>query len=90
MIKFAAVGWRANIDIGPVLTGYLGLLLYSAACGAIGLAASSLTSNQLIAAVVGVAILLTLSFADSVGYTLSGIIKTILIVNRQKLFINNK
>ena len=66
-------------DIGPVLTGYLGLLLYSAACGAIGLAASSLTSNQLIAAVVGVAVLLTLSFADSVGYTLSGVIKTILM-----------
>ena len=59
--------------------GYLGLLLYSAACGAIGLAASSLTSNQLIAAVVGVAVLLTLSFADSVGYTLSGVIKTILM-----------
>lgn len=38
-----------NLDWGPVWTGYLGLLLQGGAMLAIGLLASSLTDNQLIA-----------------------------------------
>lgn len=44
-----SVGTLGNLDWGPVLTGYLALLLEGAAMLAIGVLASSWTSNQLIA-----------------------------------------
>jgi ABC-2 type transport system permease protein len=44
------------IDLGPVFSGYLGLLLAGAAFLAIGVLASSWTSNQLVALVVGLSI----------------------------------
>jgi ABC-2 type transport system permease protein len=54
-------------DIGPILSGYLGIFLLSCMALAIGLFTSSLTSNQLIAAVVAGAILLGLWFLNSVA-----------------------
>jgi ABC-2 type transport system permease protein len=53
-------------DIGPIVTGYFGLLLIGYAALAIGIFASSLTSNQIAAAVVAIGILLALYF---IGYT---------------------
>ena len=47
--------------MGPVWTGYLGLILYGAATLSIGLFASSLSSNQIVSAVVGFGILLILT-----------------------------
>jgi ABC-2 type transport system permease protein len=52
-------------DIGPIFTGYVGLLLIGYAALAIGIFASALTSNQIVAAVVAIGILLALYF---VGY----------------------
>ncbi len=49
-----------NPDMGPVLSGYLGLILVGAALLAIGVFCSSLTQNQIIAAVVGYGISLPL------------------------------
>jgi len=46
VITLASIG---NLDIGEVLCGYLGLALLSAAYISIGLYASSLTSNQIVA-----------------------------------------
>jgi len=43
-------------DAGPVITGYLGLLLMGSAYLSIGLYASSLTENQIVAFIVGVAL----------------------------------
>lgn len=40
---------ETGLDFGPALCGYLGLLLLGAALAAIGTAASSLTSNQIVA-----------------------------------------
>ena len=51
---------------------YLGLIMYAAAALAVGLLASSMSSNQIVAAVVGTAVLLTLSFLDAVADLLSG------------------
>ncbi|MBM4284170.1 MAG: ABC transporter permease [Deltaproteobacteria bacterium] len=47
-----------KLDWGPVLSGYLGLILLGGACLALGLFASSLTENQIIAAVAAFAMLL--------------------------------
>ncbi len=53
-----------NPDRGPILTGYLGILLLGCAFLAVGLFASSLTQNQIIAFMVGFAILLIFWLTD--------------------------
>lgn len=42
-----------NPDLGPILTGYLGLFLLSCSFLAVGLLCSSMTENQIVAAVMG-------------------------------------
>ncbi len=54
-------------EFGPVFTGYLGVLLFSAAGVAIGLFASSLTENQIIAAVVTFVVLLFMFIISFLG-----------------------
>ena len=61
-----------NPDTGPMLSAYLGLVLYGAAALAVGLMASSLSSNQIVSAVVGIALLLILSFIDQIGGVVTG------------------
>jgi ABC-2 type transport system permease protein len=64
-------------DFGPLLSAYLGIILYGIATLSVGLFASSLSSNQIVSAVVGIVILLLLSFLDSLGAMLDGISSTI-------------
>jgi ABC-2 type transport system permease protein len=56
-------------DMGPVIGGYVGIVLFGAAFLAVGMLATSLTQNQVVAAVVSIALLLGLwltgSFAGS-------------------------
>ena len=68
----------ADPDPGPIYTGYLGLVLYGAAALAIGLLTSTLTSNQIVAAVVAMGILLALFFADAASTTLGSTASTII------------
>ncbi len=49
-------------DLGPIGTGYLGIFLLGSTCLAIGIFASSLTSNQIVSAVVAGGILFGLWF----------------------------
>ncbi|GAH29450.1 unnamed protein product [marine sediment metagenome] len=56
--------WFGDPDIGPIVTGYLGLFLLGCTSLAVGLFASSLTSNQIVAAVVAGGILCALWFLD--------------------------
>lgn len=49
-------------DMGPIGSGYLGLFLLGSTCLAVGLFASSLTSNQIVSAVVAGGILFVLWF----------------------------
>ncbi len=62
----------AKPDSGPIWSAYLGLILYGAAALSVGLLASSLTSNQIVAAVVGVGILALLTFIDFASGQVSG------------------
>ena len=59
-------------DSGPVLSAYMGLILYGAAALSIGLLGSSLSSNQIVAAVVGTAVLLFFSFINRVSTVIEG------------------
>jgi ABC-2 type transport system permease protein len=56
-----------NPDRGPMIAGYLGVVLQAAAFLAIGLMASSLTQNQIVAAVLTFAILLIMWLAEAVA-----------------------
>lgn len=58
------------VDYGSIVAGYVGLALVGAAWTAIGLFASSLTGNQIIAAVVGIGVLLCFEYLFGVvaGY----------------------
>ena len=53
-----------DLDWGPVVGGYLGTLLLGASFAAIGLFASSLTRNQIIAFIIGVAICFSLTMIE--------------------------
>jgi ABC-2 type transport system permease protein len=52
-----------NPDRGPVLAGYLGLVLFGAAGLAVGIYASALTENQIVAYIAGVAMTFALFVA---------------------------
>ncbi len=64
-------------DIGPVLTGYIGLLLMGAVYIGIGLFASSLTENQIVAFIVSFLIILAFFMVDKVlMYMPEGLVST--------------
>lgn len=56
-----------NPDRGAMLAGYIGLWLYGAALLSVGVLASSLTRNQIIAAVLGFGLVLILWVCDAAG-----------------------
>ncbi len=58
------ISFIGQLDWGPVMGGYVGALLLGAAFSAIGLLASSLTRNQIIAFIIGVAICFSLTLID--------------------------
>ncbi len=57
-------------DVGPLVSGYLGIVLLAATYLAIGLLASSLTQNQIVAALIAFAIGLVLWFLSAVATSL--------------------
>lgn len=60
-------------DRGGIIGGYLGALLFGGTAVAIGLLTSSLTANQIVAAVLSFAILLILWVIDGVGGIFGGV-----------------
>ena len=68
----------ANPDPGPIYSGYLGLALYGGAALSVGLLCSTLTSNQIVAAVVAMGILLALFFADLASANIGGTASTVI------------
>jgi ABC-2 type transport system permease protein len=56
-----------NPDRGPMIAGYVGVVLQAAAFLAVGLMASSFTQNQIVAAVLTFAILLLLWLSEAVA-----------------------
>ena len=64
------LGLYGNPDWGPIYSGYLALALLGALLVAIGVAMSTVTENQVVAAAGSLGIFLMLWFSDSVGYLL--------------------
>lgn len=59
-----------NLDWGPVIGGYIGAVLLGASFSAIGLLASSLTRNQIVAFIVGMAVCFSLCLIDKMLFFL--------------------
>ena len=70
--------WFGEPDTGPLMSAYLGVILYGAAALAVGLLASSLTSNQIVAVVLAVGVLLLLTFIDTLADQVGGGLSTLL------------
>ena len=67
LIYPAILFWVGEPDRGPMIAGYLGVILQAAAFLAVGLLASSLTQNQIVAAVLTFAVLLIMWLSESVA-----------------------
>jgi ABC-2 type transport system permease protein len=61
------LGWVGEPDWGPIVVGYVALALLAALLVAVGILASSLTENQVVAAALSLGLFLMLWFADSVA-----------------------
>ncbi|MFP4533061.1 MAG: ABC transporter permease subunit [Desulfobacterales bacterium] len=59
-----SISFLGELDWGPVLGGYLGAILLGGAFSAIGLFASAVTHNQIVAFIVGAAICFALTLVD--------------------------
>jgi ABC-2 type transport system permease protein len=73
----ALLALYGNPDRGAVIGGYLGAVLFGGAAIAIGLLASSLTANQIVAAVLAFAVLLVLWVIDGLGGIAGGSVGSI-------------
>lgn len=58
------ISFIGNVDLGPVAGGYIGAVLLGGAYCSIGLFASALTRNQIIAFIIGCAICFALTIMD--------------------------
>ncbi|MBI4200227.1 MAG: ABC transporter permease subunit [Chloroflexi bacterium] len=74
----ALLAYYADPDLGPTFSAYVGFLLYGAATLAMGLLASTLSSNQIVAAVVGFGLILVFTLVDQVSNILSGTVARVL------------
>ena len=72
------LAWKGDPDFGPILSGYLGFLLYTGAALSVGILASSLSANQIVAAMLGFGILLIFILLGQASELVSGIFSTIL------------
>jgi ABC-2 type transport system permease protein len=66
------VAFLGELDWGPIVGGYLGAILLGVAFTAIGLFASSLTRNQIIAFIIGMAICFSLTLIDKMLFLFPG------------------
>jgi ABC-2 type transport system permease protein len=66
LIYYITVVFLGDIDNGPVIGGYLGLLLMAGVYVAIGLLASSFTENQIVAFIVGLLMMFVFFMLDKV------------------------
>lgn len=64
-------------ELGPVLSGYLGIVLFACAAVSIGLFASSVTENQIIAAVISFVILLFMFILNMVNLSEGWVLKLV-------------
>jgi ABC-2 type transport system permease protein len=78
LLMFAFVGHLGPLDNGPVVSGYVGLLLFSTAAVSLGLLISALTESQVIAFFVTFALMLVLLFLGELAQHVPNAFGTVL------------
>lgn len=66
--------WYGNPEIFPILSGFLGVLLCAIAFASIGMAASAISENQIVAGVSGMVVLLLLYVIHSPAESIGGVV----------------
>lgn len=66
LIYYTTIAFLGEIDNGPVIGGYLGLFLMAGVYVAIGLFASSLTENQVVAFIIGFVMVFAFYMMDKI------------------------
>ena len=66
-----SVAFVGSPDIGPIIGGFIGAIILAAAYASIGVFASSLTRNQIVAFIIGFAICIVLSLITKFLYFVS-------------------
>jgi len=64
------ISFIGDLDWGPVIGGYIGAILLGAAFSAIGIFASALTRNQIIAFIIGMSFCFILTLIDKILFFL--------------------
>jgi ABC-2 type transport system permease protein len=64
------VGFLGDLDWGPIIGGYIGAVLLGSAFSAVGLFASALTKNQIVAFIIGMIICFALVMVDKLLFFL--------------------
>ena len=77
LVYAVSVAFLGDIDFGATAGGYIGMLLFGTTAGAIGIFASSLTRNQIVAFILGFAIVFALFLFDKVTAFLPGSLGTV-------------
>jgi len=72
------VVYQANPDIGPMISTYIGFILYAMVALSIGLLASSLATNQIVAASVGFGIIFLFTILHRINEVIEGPIATVI------------
>ncbi len=77
-ITISALFLYGQPELKPILSGYLGLMLYGAALLSVGLFVSTLTENQIVAVVITFGVILVLWLIESFATGAEGIAKNVL------------
>ncbi|MEI6614108.1 MAG: ABC transporter permease subunit [Chrysiogenales bacterium] len=64
------IAMLGKLDLGPIIGGYIGAILLGALFSAIGLLASALTRNQIIAFIIGMSVCFALTLIDKMLFFL--------------------
>ncbi|MFP4321172.1 MAG: ABC transporter permease [Anaerolineales bacterium] len=76
LTTFSAAPLAAELDVGPVISSYLGIWLFVGSTIAVGLFFSSITENQIVAGFLSMAVLFILWLGDLAGLLPASIVST--------------
>ncbi len=84
-----SIAFIGDLDPGPVIGGYLGAVLLAAAYCALGILASAVTRNQIIAFIIGCSLCFTLTIVDKLLFFMpTGIIAVVQYLGADAHFMN--
>lgn len=78
IIYAISISFIGDLDWGPVIGGYIGAILLAGAYSAIGVLASSLTRNQIIAFIISAAVCALLTIINQISWVLPPVIGNVL------------